>query len=119
MPGCREWGRIICKDRTSPLDLGLMHRHRFNESRRPRRALSTPGREVTLPKAQRRESDFYEGAVGKRSEQVSTDHPASHPATNCEFRLDWSRLSPSAREAHRAANAFGAGTLAGPKINAR
>ena len=119
MPRCREWGRTTCKDRTSPLDLGLMHLHRFNEPRRPRRALSTPGREVTLPKAQRRESDFYEGAVGKRSEQVSTDHPASHPATNCEFRLDWSRLSPSAREAHGAANAFGAGTLAGPKVNAR
>ena len=118
-PDCREWWRAICKDGTSPLDLGLMHLRRFNEHRRPRRALSTPGREDTLPKARRHESIFYEGTVGKRSVQVSAGHPASYPATNCEFHLDWSRLSPSAREAHRASNAFVAGTLAGPKVNAR
>ena len=86
-----------------------MHLHRFNEHRRPRRALSTLGREVTFPKARRHESNFYEGTVGKRSVQASTDHSAYYPATNCEFHLAWSRLSPSAREAHRATNAFGAG----------
>ena len=106
------------KDSTSPLALGLIHLHPFGEHRRPRRALSIPGREVTLPKAQRHESNFYEGAVGKRSVQASRDHAASHQATNCECRPDWSRLRPGAREAHRAANAFVAGSLAGSKINA-
>ena len=106
------------KDSTSPLALGLIHLHPFGEHRRPRRALSIPGREVTLPKARRHESNFYEGAVGKRSVQASGDHAASHQATNCECRPDWSRLRPGAREAHRAAGAFVAGSLAGSKVNA-
>ena len=106
------------KDSTSPLALGLNHLHPFGEHRRPRRALSIPGREVTLPKAQRHESNFYEGAVGKRSVQASRDHAAYHQATNCECCPDWSRLRPGAREAHRAALAFVAGSLAGSKVNA-
>ena len=106
------------KDSTSPLALGLNHLHPFGEHRRPRRALSIPGREVTLPKAHRHESNFYEGAVGKRSVQASRDHAAYHQATNCECRPFWSRLRPGARVAHRAAIAFGAGSLAGSKVNA-
>ena len=106
------------KDGTSPLDLGLNHLHPFGEHRRPRRALSIPGREVILPKARRHESNFYEGAVGKRSVKASGDHAASHQATNCECRPDWSRLKPGAREAHGAADAFGAGSLTGSKVNA-
>ena len=81
-------GRFPAKDSTSPLDLGLNHHHPLGEHRRPRRALSIPGREVTLPKAQRHESNFYEGAVGKRSVQASRDHAAYHQATNCECRPD-------------------------------
>ena len=106
------------KDSTSPLALGLIHLRHVNEQGRPRRALSIPGREVTLPKAQRHESNFYEGAVGKRSVQASRDPAASHQATNCECRPDWSRRRPGAREAHRAAVAFVAGSLAGSKVNA-
>ena len=112
-------GRISGKERVSPLDLGLSHLHPFGEHRRPRRALSILGREVALPKAQRHENNFFEGTIGKRSVQASRDHTAYHQAPNCEPLPDLFRLGPSAREAHRAANAFDAGSQAEQKVNAK
>ena len=87
--------RLPPKERTSPLDPGLIHLHRFHEHRRPRGALSILDVAWnTLPKALRHESTSQRRCQERGPYKLPRIIRLLTTATNCEFLPDSSRQNP-------------------------
>ena len=85
-------GRLPTKEKTSPLDPGLIHLHCFHEHRRPRGALSILDVAWSiLPKALRHETTSQRRCQEKGPYKLPQIIRLLTTATNCEFLPDSSR----------------------------